>query len=154
MTGGKPLLSGLSFLICSLQSSDSTCCSPKVFPGDIWSRATCLERFLFLGPPWDQPGPGSGWGWREDSAREGPCVALMWLHGSAPLIVPYQEEQGHHRSETIAECACSLTDPVWVAVGVRRVCWDPVPTNPGFPLASPDCVPFPVKGRGRDQADP
>ena len=147
------MLSGLSFLICSLQASDSTCCSPKVFPGDIWSQATCLERFLFLGASlgsaWSLAVAGGGEKTLAWKVLCGSYVALWQCPFDCALARGAGPSQIRENSRM-----CLFTHRPCLGVWVRRVCWDPVPTNPGFPLASPDCVPFPVKGSGGDWADP
>lgn len=77
----------------------------------------------------------------------------MWPCGSGPLIVLCQEEQGHQRSETTAECD---RPHLGVGVGVRRVCWDPVPTEPWIPPGLSWLCPLPCQkqwwGPGRPLA--
>lgn len=81
------------------------------------------ERLMFVGPPWDQPGPGNGWG-GEDNGLEDSCMSGQLLCGpvaAASLLLLYQEEQQRHRSETTARCAHSPTDPCpGVGLGVGR----------------------------------
>lgn len=120
-----------------------------------------MEIRLFVGPPWDQPGPwewlGVGVGGRQWPGRSLCVWTVVWPCGShlfdSVLLRGAAASQIRDNSQM-----CSLTHRPPCrgrgrGGGGKRVCGALVPTNHGLPLASPHCAPHP-QGSRRDGADP
>lgn len=110
-----------------------------------------MELLLFVRPPWYQPAPGNGWelGRRQWPKRsvclDSPCVSLWQL----PLsFFSVKRSSSVTDQRQLPNFLTYLDSHLGVGWDRKRVCWDPVLSRPGLPLA------FPHKSSGRDRVRP
>lgn len=98
----------------------------------------------FWGPPSDQPGP---WQWLGVERRHWPGRSLCGSYVAlwqCPFDCALARGAGPSQIRENSRM-CLFTHRPCLGVWVRRVCWDPVPTNPGFPWPPLTVSPSPSK---------